>query len=148
MKIIFLDFDGVITTYKSGYKIDPEKVELLLKIVEETGAKIVITSSWRSYNIEETRKKLGDLSFMKYVIDVTPRLNYRDSDGDYWSVARGTEIHHWMMKHGDDVDNYVILDDEEDMLISQNSHFVLTDIYTGLSEEHVQKAIEILNGGK
>ena len=148
MNVIVLDFDGVITTYNSGYQIDPEKVELLLKIVEETDAKIVISSSWRSHNIEATRKKLGDLPFMKYVVDVTPRFTYRDSNGDSWSVARGTEINHWMMNHENEVDNYVILDDENDMLISQLPHFVQTDIYTGLGEEHVQKAIEILNGGK
>lgn len=143
MKIIFLDFDGVITTYKSGYNIDPEKVKLLLKIVEETGAKIVISSSWRSHNIETTREKLGNLTFMKHVIDVTPRFTVRDYDGDYWSVPRGMEINHWLDKH--DVDNYVILDDESDMLLEQKKHFVKTDIYKGLSEKGVEKAIKILN---
>lgn len=32
-KIIFLDFDGVITTLKSGWKLDPEKLELLGRIL-------------------------------------------------------------------------------------------------------------------
>lgn len=146
MKIIFLDFDGVITTYKSGYSIDPEKVKLLLELVEKTGAKIVISSSWRSHNIETTKEKLGNLSFMEHVIDVTPRFTVRDYDGDYWSVPRGMEINYWLNKH--DVDNYVILDDERDMLIDQKKHFVHTDTYKGLSEKDICKAVKILNGGK
>ena len=32
-KIIFLDFDGVITTLKSRWKLDKEKLELLKRIV-------------------------------------------------------------------------------------------------------------------
>ena len=46
-KIIFLDFDGVITTLKSKWTIDNEKVELVKQICDATGAKIVISSSWR-----------------------------------------------------------------------------------------------------
>lgn len=144
MKIIFLDFDGVLSHYNSGYNIDPEKVELLLKIVEETGAKIVISSSWRYNTVELTKKKLGDLSFFEHTIDVTPRLTYV-VDGGYHSVPRGEEIKCWLKKHKN-IDNYVILDDEvNDMLFYQKDHIVETDMYTGLSEKHVKQAIKILN---
>lgn len=47
MKILFLDFDGVITTYESGWRIDLKKLELVDKIIESTNAKIVVTSSWK-----------------------------------------------------------------------------------------------------
>ena len=45
-KIIFLDFDGVITTSKSKWQIDQNKVNLITKICKETGAIIVVSSSW------------------------------------------------------------------------------------------------------
>lgn len=47
-KILFLDFDGVITTYKSGWTFDDKKLKLLDLIIKETQCKIVISSSWRS----------------------------------------------------------------------------------------------------
>lgn len=47
MKIIFLDFDGVISTYEKGWRFDMKKLELLKEIVDKTDAKIVVTSSWK-----------------------------------------------------------------------------------------------------
>lgn len=59
-KIIFLDIDGVLNTERwhcqtasnelqdeYGYKFDPVAVTNLSKIIEETGADIVISSSWK-----------------------------------------------------------------------------------------------------
>lgn len=51
MKVIFLDFDGVITS-KNGYSLDPEKMELVKRICDETGAYIVVSSSWRRKRID------------------------------------------------------------------------------------------------
>ena len=51
MKIIFLDVDGELTY--SNYQnretanIDIEKVKLVKEICDKTGAKVVISSSWR-----------------------------------------------------------------------------------------------------
>lgn len=57
-KIVFLDFDGVITTLKSNWTIDNEKVELVKQICDATGAKIVISSSWRRYTVDRQLKIL------------------------------------------------------------------------------------------
>lgn len=54
MKVIFLDFDGVITTMKSHWNLCKEKMELVKEIVDKTGAKIVISSSWRHSTLEST----------------------------------------------------------------------------------------------
>lgn len=40
---------------------------------------------------------------------------------------------------------YVIIDDEEDILSEQRPHFLKTDPRHGITEEDVNKAIEILN---
>ena len=62
MKIIFLDFDGVMDTAyydhvlakegkpgndKYGTIFDPYCVQNLKRIIDETGAKIVVSSSWK-----------------------------------------------------------------------------------------------------
>ena len=74
------------------------------------------------------------------------------------SIPRGVEIKQWIDTHihsdnGKDWDykeigvdfNYVILDDDSDMLLEQAEYFIKTDPYLGLSEEDVKQAIKILN---
>ena len=49
-KIIFLDIDGVLNTAftrKRNEHIDDFRVKLLSDIVQQTNAKIVLTSTWR-----------------------------------------------------------------------------------------------------
>lgn len=84
MKIIFLDFDGVITTPSSKYCLSPPHMDILGKILESTGAYIVISSSWRRYNLEQTINFITSRSnpfvgknpfpFVDRVIDITKRL--------------------------------------------------------------------------
>lgn len=45
----------------------------------------------------------------------------------------------------EDVTNYVILDDDSDMLLSQKKHFIKTHALRGISKRDVEKAIKILN---
>ena len=50
-KIIFLDFDGVIVTFETRFNdIDPECAKHLKRVVDETGAFIVISSTWRKHH--------------------------------------------------------------------------------------------------
>jgi hypothetical protein len=43
-----------------------------------------------------------------------------------------------------EVDNYVIFDDDSDMLYNQREHFIKTSRKTGLDDSDVEKAIELL----
>lgn len=70
-------------------------------------------------------------------IDITPSTIQRH---------RGTEIQMWLDAHPE-VDNYVILDDDTDMLDSQSEHFVHISYEEGLNEEFANKAVNILNNG-
>ena len=56
---------------------------------------------------------------------------------------RGQEIQQWLDKHK--CDKYVILDDDLDFFDSQLPYFVHTDWEVGLTENDVNKAINILN---
>ena len=62
MNYLFLDIDGVLNTKwwytqmdrntpreKYGYAFDPNAVANLKRIIDETGADIVISSSWKSF---------------------------------------------------------------------------------------------------
>ena len=155
MKIIFLDFDGVITTVKSRWMIDPHKCKMIKTICDATDAKIVISSSWRRGNLEKTIEEItneeivyGNQPFTipERVVGVTNRMyscKYGVADERY-GVCRGVEIGRYIIEHPD-ITNYVILDDDMDMLLTQKDNFIQTDGYDGISDKDVIKAIEILN---
>ena len=58
--------------------------------------------------------------------------------------CRGYEIKEWLDKHTD-IMNYVIIDDDSDMLKEQKKHFIRTSELTGLTSKLTEKAIKILN---
>lgn len=146
MKIIFLDFDGVITTYETKWKIDCNKLALVKKIIQEIDAKIVVTSSWKhgSANVEEFKDKLAkrnkDLSFNEmFQWFVSNIYDTTDSKGSW----RGDEIQRWLKSH--EVESYVILDDDSDVLTEQLFNFVQTDSFEGITEREVKLCIMVLN---
>jgi hypothetical protein len=166
VKIIFLDFDGVITTVDSGWNINPKKIELLKDIIDATDAKIVIPSSWRTYDLKSTIENLSKgkncnspsgiaFPFCDRIIGITARMGgyrYNDNTNEdgrkpYVSIPRGIEIDDWIRCNEDkfDIISYVILDDDTDMLYNQRFNYVQTDTYYGLNKKHVKKAIKILN---
>ena len=64
-KIVFLGIDGVLNSEEwvdkrfSSYDIcdsdvDPDVVNRLIKFLDDTNAKIVLSSSWRSLNVQST----------------------------------------------------------------------------------------------
>lgn len=93
-KIVFLDFDGVLNTEhnqnmlvyhgkawkdKHGAFFDPEAVAQLGRIIVETGADIVIESSWRYLGLEAMQQMWTDRKMPGHVVDVTP-----SSASDNW----------------------------------------------------------------
>lgn len=163
-KIIFLDIDGVLATpeyLKDGmWALNPKKQELLGKILEETSAEIVLSSSWRMNTLEETKEKMTEEGFLfvDKIIGVTIRAYHYVEGGIHLSIPRGVEIHQWIDTniHSDNgknfsrkklgVDyNFVILDDDSDMLLWQKDNFVKTNPIDGLSNNDAELAINILN---
>ena len=153
--ILFLDFDGVITTAESGYRIDTDKCNMIKEICDATDARIVISSSWRRGNLEKTIEEItneeivyGNQPFTipERVVGVTNRMyscKYGHEDERY-GVYRGVEIDRYIVEHPD-ITNYVILDDDRDMLLTQKDNFIQTDGHYGISDKDVIKAIKILN---
>lgn len=162
MKVIFLDFDGVITTLESGWKLCPKKLKLLGEIIEKTDAKIVISSSWRRNTLDDTlnfisggsiHSKDNPFPYCDRVIGVTDRMyafSWNDKVNEHtgkrptYLIQRGVEIQRYLELNRN-IKQYVILDDATDMLYWHKDNFVQTDAYNGLSDYDVEKAIQILN---
>ena len=70
-----------------------------------------------------------------YIIGVTPRLFEWYDDGSVDYEDRGYEIDFWIEEQKEEID-YVILDDDTDMLESQIDHFVHVDNKHGLSGKY------------
>jgi hypothetical protein len=150
-KIVFLDIDGVLnhrdwfaelarTGKLSIESVDPECVKRLSRLCEITGSKVVISSSWRSImSLDRVSSFLARYGFTGEIIGATPELYDTDS-------CRGDEITKWLHEETDPSDRvmFVILDDDADMG-SVADRLVQTSFDTGLQDEHVAKAIALLD---
>ena len=148
MKIIFQDFDGVLNSHKwiganqhlfkaqqlfMHTDVDPEAVARLQRIVDATGAKVVVSSTWRLFNsLASLRATLAKAGFDGEVIGKTPQLG----------GPRGLEIQEWLNNNGP-IESFVILDDDSDMVHLKNK-LVQTSFDDGLQDEHVEAAIKLL----
>lgn len=150
MKILMLDCDGVLNTSNnhSLWGLSRPCLRQLERIVKETDCKIVLSSTWRI--LSETRqfliKKLRYRNL--YLFGYTPQLGGTeifDKNDEYLRRAcRGDEIQSWLDAHPE-VENYVIVDDDSDMLDSQLPNFVQTTMENGLTEEKASEIISLLN---
>jgi hypothetical protein len=146
MKVIFLDNDGVIclsSNWGSRYKkqkkwgnrklsmankeipveyrfdnFDKKAIKILNKILEETGAEIVISSDWRLHaNLEELGEYYTAQGIIKKPIAVTDM--FKDIFPKEWGylrfradmeLERSMEINHWLENHLE-VTHWVAVDD-------------------------------------
>jgi hypothetical protein len=122
-----------------------DTVGLLNEIVTRTGAKVVVSSTWRkSYSVQALGKFLAWAGFVGEVIAKTPQDLPRIHDGPYAtsSPLRGHEIQHWLDSQPKPTPNFVILDDDSDMAHLSNRH-VKIDLAVGLTRENVEQALRL-----
>lgn len=155
MKVIFLDFDGVITSPDSKWKIDMHKIKIINDICDKTGAKIVVSSTWRMGYCDDVSV------FHEHLKQYFIKHNYLDKFKDTFDKfisniigmtecidgLRGNEIKSYMNEHPE-VENYVIIDDDSDMCDDQLCNFVQTDTWDGITERDAKLCVDILNGIK
>lgn len=150
MQVIFLDFDGVLNaeTDDSGDAdelwsaawLDSKMVGRLTQLVETTGARVVISSSWRQRRTqEELRAILAEHGYSSGILDVTPR-HTRPAEGE--RLVRANEITAWLAVHPE-VTSFVILDDDEEFGALAPNH-VRTNSAVGLTDDDVMRARSIL----
>lgn len=153
MKVIFLDIDGVMNCYHKDEKwsdrkdrvhmIHDDLVERLNQIVEKTGAKMVLSSTWRkTSDWHEIMNAAGIKDvWLGRTICLDKERFASGTPGAEW-MGRGKEIQAWLDENK--VERYCILDDDSDMLPHQK-HFK-TSIFTGgLTQSISDEVIEYLN---
>ena len=174
MKVIFLDIDGPITnmTWLEGkVKIDEETVipyaweqencDALRRIIEATGAVVVISSDWKQYySMEQIRSifrhyNIPENALIGFTANDRPKL----SAGKIWTRAH--QIKEWVRKRKPEA--WVALDDmdigsefkrynKEMKWISESNHVQTIGDYCDFKKENMtlsqleSKIIEKLNG--
>lgn len=164
-KLIFLDIDGVVNTLmintspypsrtgkieREGFYFDlcsssdervsnTQAIMWLNKLCKDTGARIVITSTWRRRNqhYKDIKQYLVNSGLLEEinVEGATPWL-----DG-----PRGEEILHYLQEHyPNGVTSYVILDDDSDMEGCMD-FLVKCNTYHGFGYPEYLEALRILN---
>lgn len=139
MNILFTDIDGVLFPFYGHNKRTWGKkcVEQYNRIVEETNAKCVVTSTWRVKwpNVNDLQNIFIQQGVCVDVIGITP----------IWGVDRGLEIKHWLDEN--QWSNYVILDDKMGGISNypELKNFIQPISYIGLTKEHADEAIFKLN---
>ena len=145
-KVLFLDIDGVLNIEdgkRGSNHIDKGMVMRLNKVLSETGAKVVISSTWRcSMTKEEIDLHLRGCGFIGDIVGMT-------ADND---KSRFAQISDWMDENW--ADDFVILDDIDVFSHMRNipafvriadKHFFRTDKLVGLTDEIADRMIARLN---
>lgn len=136
-RVIFLDIDGVLAPIANHVHygdLDPGCLQVLNEIVAQSGADVVISSTWRfGKTVAELQTILAERGFIGRVIDKTSTEAH--------GYDRGEEIAAWLAEHP--VAGCVILDDHHDMgkLIG---HLVQTNGSVGLCATDTARALEKL----
>lgn len=162
MKVIFLDFDGVINNRgdEDDYIFYPVKdrsghlhslpfsasniypIKKLFNFLLKENIKIILSTSWRLIfsfeEIEEVFKQFFGLNIIK------DNLIIGETSASLNLLSRGEEIEEYLSKHLDIVD-YLIIDDNFNFSAKQNSHILLTNPSKGFTINDFIKAESYFN---
>jgi hypothetical protein len=134
-RVIFLDVDGVLNRagafkLKKQRTVDTDLLNNFKTVVSETGAQVVLASTWRHDpgGISDARQ-LG-IPFDDVLPDLRPR-------------SRGDEVRQWLATHAT-AGRYIVIDNDDDdygsaALFQPNPH-------KGLTLKTARAAIAYLNG--
>lgn len=156
MKVIFLDVDGVLNCTKTERQIhkmrfvDTRKMLRVREICERTGAKVVISSSWRDGALEDANP--WDKHMWKALIDEfdrhrIPVIGMTPFAPDRW---RGDEINMWLKLQEEPVKDFVIVDDivcDLTRFVSVGRVVQTVDAW-GLTKAKMEECIKILGETK
>jgi Swiss Army Knife RNA repair-like protein len=136
MKAIFLDIDGVLNSRRTPnprklpYVIQPDLLARLGRVLEQTGAEVVLSSTWRYDPAGLFTAKRWGIPF----VDVIPDLPGR---------PRRDEILAWLDAHAE-VDRFAVIDDEDDEL--DELPLFQPSPATGLTDDVADRVAAYLDG--
>lgn len=142
-KVVFMDCDGVVSPL-SGSLFSKPHMERLKKILDHSGASLVLSCPWRKapYGLGMIAEHLAANNIATF-IDITPTLE---------NQSRAAEILSWLGANKDkrNIVNFVALSDTpltdgapHPAFFMQ--HAVRTRSIKGLSDEDVEHALELLS---
>lgn len=159
IKVIFLDIDGVLNSYDWRLKnkeknneikcLDDRAIKILAEIVKTSGAKIVLSSSWRTKDADDVYMKILKSKFENLSITIFSETGYCRK-----KYPRGWEIREWLKNNRKiyNIVSFVIIDDDSQGISSHKKtllpYYVKTSFKDGLKEKHIDKILHVLNGGK
>ncbi|KAG8347049.1 hypothetical protein ERJ75_000929000 [Trypanosoma vivax] len=141
-KLIFLDCDGVVSPI-GGELFASKQMNFLVQIVQQTNAKIVLSSSWRmtEFGRMEVARRLKAHGLPVF-IDCTPSIPQK---------SRSVEILSWIEANKEkyNIVNFVALDDINLPMCAPDRaffkrHAIVTEAMTGLTEADVAQAVQLL----
>jgi len=150
-RVIFLDIDGVLNCQvfydRVGHKgeerlrnICSQRIDWLNDLCEKINANVVISSTWRlGQSVAQLQEVLNEAGAKFRVIDKTPDMRGK-------GIVRGNEIYLWLQENRDyEFKDYVIIDDNSDMLLWQQRNFFHVDSYSGLTPNTCYKIKRFFN---
>ena len=160
-KIIFLDIDGVLNTGRytypqwliqgdaiedaDGHFFDAECIVQLSRIIQETKAQIVISSTWRWRGLKKLRALWGNRQIEGDIVDITPSVyglkTIQKPRFDH--ITRGDEIKDWLNLNA--TKQFVIIDDIDDFEARLQPFYFQTEWNKGISFEIADAIIALLN---
>ena len=144
MKVIFLDFDGVLNNENNSEYFNMFSHYNFLnlkKIIDNTQAYICLTTSHRNRQLSLIifEKVCKQFNINNRVIGKTPYYGDK-SNITQNKILRVKEINDWIKKNSENLEKWVVLDDM-DMNIE---NFVRTNFRIGLNEDDADRAISLL----
>jgi hypothetical protein len=136
VKVIFLDIDGVLNCRKTPnprklpYIADPKLLKRFKRLVERTGAKVVLASTWRYDPAGLFSARHWGIPFMDVIPDMPKK-------------PRRNEILAWLKAHPR-VKRFVIIDNEDDELDGMPLFQPLPS--TGLTQDVCNGVARFLDG--
>jgi hypothetical protein len=152
VKIIFLDIDGVLCTSRSHLAFgrpggmmldwDPTCVALVKRLCDSTGARLVISSTWRHDQHHPDLFAAIDKHGLRTYLYANPDRSEDWRTPNLATGFRGDEIDSWLADHPQEVAAFICLDDSLDF--NPHHNLILTDFQEGFGSENFRHALKVL----
>jgi hypothetical protein len=149
VKVLFLDIDGVLnrggfSSTAQSTSFDPLAITRLNRLLAATGARLVLSSSWR-YVILDGTMSLSGFEFLMRTHGLMRGAFYDHTCGDEVVPERGAQIKRWLAEHN--VEGWAAVDDQPLQLGDASWRHVRTDPTQGLTDADAARLAAILGGG-